>query len=1286
MPRTSPVHYIAPSAVSITPNANGSASDLAVYVVRGCKIKVHSNGIDALKAWSDNNAFLEWALEGRNRRLADASKPYTIYARLSKTDRQSGYIVFAPKVLAGTVWKDKYPYVTNEGLAKGTAGTATGDYWYIRLGDVSLPSGDLRTVTLDTGILGTDQYNAEWSLNPDDLPLRVELTCTAGDEDAGPTPYVPWGKSLQLRAALVEGWDAGASGRVDHWTIERSTGDAAGDAAWPDAGRRAAFGTSGSIELRHPRNGSDDFNGAVSAIFTVTAWGTDTSGDSSSSGESSGSSSGESSSSGGGAVVALATGSVTIMAETAEKYELVLSDSIVSYNPLNGEYRPVAGIAVSIRAIDQRGSVFKVSQPQFAAARLSVQYAQVNSGSWIGLAFSDVGGVASGTIPISVFQTQQSMNVRLADGDGKELDVKAVTFLRGGEDTSLREWIFIRSKTPIAFGDLQSEHPLPSLVEYGEVEPEGAAGHVTSDKNQTGWVPEGWNDEAHGIDETWRYEYAAYRDYVKGGGSDSSTSGPQDAHWGDFSVPDTWDHWASDASKYRCMWTLDGSEAWQLTTDDTGVFQGRLPLAATLMKRTGGGAENPVTGETVITVNFEGVGDTYTETAAAPQFVIGESLHSQFIAHLNDLALTRLSVTFTTAEESFSFSIPVVHGTADEDVKDTVRDYGSELFLSKIADDIARGRISFLQGLIFDRILKSKDAIEGFSGGKGIWMDALQGLIQTDGLEVRGFMRIMELIINRMQLMESDYSFTEGAEVEHIDYLGNGLLKLWIHKEHDNDYLPFYYGDILYAKVNDLLPRGSAVPAGHTATKSGSYYTVWVVAEDLDYGENTVTVSLYASMQNGSPLVPGGHNFTFYGTDILSHHDSPEEALGAEMATAADVAAGNNVVIAVTGATLGEAGFDTHITLTRHGNRADGIDPATGQHSDSILRSQQARQRSWVLSTTDQRLSYFWRVDTPIIRDDNYALCLGVLPDLPNLPSTRNPDMPSLYINTLFYSHQHRVAWPASVVKADRGAWSASPSAEYTGNYSGTYIPDGTVSLPLGQDDPLKPYEQTVRAILDFAAGLAGETISPGDVIAEPYHNRTLPINTWLRYRLDHEHYAPPGSPGGLEPFSDRTLLLKMLTEWTEEVDLETSRAWNHGALWECLVDGTALEAMFNQGWTRISGGTISLAFFNTDGTPLMQLPVRDEALLNVTVVPKLIIGQDDISTIVTRWQWERESAFHDLDVAWAADVRAKVQQLTLTGSDFPPGWDSTPLSFKCTAWFGSGSEESEITNIITVF
>lgn len=188
MPRSSAIYYISPSNISITPNANGRADDLAVYVARGTKVKVYYPPIDGLH--TDDASYREWTLRGRNRRLTYSDKTYTIYARLSKTDQNDAYIVFVPKVResAAVDWSDHYVLSPNTSSSESmyTADRRGGEYlwapipeaqarnnrqnyWWVKIGEVSLPVGGERSVTIDTGILGTDQFNSEWELYPDPL-------------------------------------------------------------------------------------------------------------------------------------------------------------------------------------------------------------------------------------------------------------------------------------------------------------------------------------------------------------------------------------------------------------------------------------------------------------------------------------------------------------------------------------------------------------------------------------------------------------------------------------------------------------------------------------------------------------------------------------------------------------------------------------------------------------------------------------------------------------------------------------------------------------------------------------------------------------------------------------------------------------------------------------------------------------------------------------------------------------------------------------------------------------
>lgn len=578
-------------------------------------------------------------------------------------------------------------------------------------------------------------------------------------------------------------------------------------------------------------------------------------------------------------------------------------------------------------------------------------------------------------------------------------------------------------------------------------------------------------------------------------------------------------------------------------------------------------------------------------------------------------------------------------------------EFGNTRYLSKQHDDTAAGLITFLQGLVsgtyhrdaavgptsndtgakifpdgtgdfinlvFSQLLKSKGARSGFLDGTGILMDAAKGMIEADGMEVRGFLKVMELVINRLQLMESDYSFTEGDTTERVDFSDGGQrMVLIMHKEHDNDHTPFYPGDILYAKVNDLLDHGT-------------YYTCWVRVISVDQANNTIKVAPYPALKpTGDRYVPGARNFTFLGTEIDDADFSAELLHDYE---------------------LYPNGYEKILNLTRHGNVADGLENGDdpNSYSASVLQSQKGRQQSWVLSTTDKRLSFFWNVDEPIVRDENYALCFGILPDLANLPSTRNKAMPSLYVNTIFFDYQHRANYPAQVIKEDRGQW---------------VRPDETVPQPTA-------------------------TTADGTAIYDPYHYRTFTRATWLQYR---------NSPSWAS-LTDAELRQKMMLEF--KVDLEVSRVWNHGALWECLVDGTTQEPWFGcADWMFISGGTFSLGFFDslTDPVPIMGIAVRP-AHIDETVVPFLLFSQEDATGMVTQWRWERESNKPALDEAWANSTRtdpddptsplkSESRVLHLTIDDLPVGWDvdGGRVGFKCTATFLMDGEETEIINSVTI-
>lgn len=492
-------------------------------------------------------------------------------------------------------------------------------------------------------------------------------------------------------------------------------------------------------------------------------------------------------------------------------------------------------------------------------------------------------------------------------------------------------------------------------------------------------------------------------------------------------------------------------------------------------------------------------------------------------------------------------------------------------YLRKDVDDTAEGHITFLrgitahlqsmfEGLSFSDILKSNGATSGFDG-QGITMTASDGKIQADVLEIRGWMRLAKLVYNMIQVMEQDYQFTGGADIERVELNQDGTLTLHIHKEKEGRHVSFADFDILMGKVDENTGSGG----------SYEYYTSWTrVCENgvtLNDGMTPDTVRVEMWEDN---RVPGGRNF-------------PPKAM---------------------------------MTVAKRGNTRNA-----------------ARQSFWELSTTDQRITYYWHVDQPVLRADNYALCLGILPDILDaagiLPGDiRDKSMPSLYVNTIFYENAHHIYYPSRIVKEDRGEWTQTPTSRYTG-VGGTYTADATLSdESLAAEVAAGRMSAADEARLKVIRSWAG-TYVQDQTISEPYHFESFSRNMWLTHRLSPAHQS----------LTDLQVWQKMTKEW--HVDKETSRVWRYGALWECLVEGTTEDPGISTHWTMISGQALRVDFYFSRGTMAwfddVHLLSEARILIGAADVTDDLLAKVEAGELDVSWTWER-MAYED-GTQTAADV-----------------------------------------------
>ncbi len=173
--------------------------------------------------------------------------------------------------------------------------------------------------------------------------------------------------------------------------------------------------------------------------------------------------------------------------------------------------------------------------------------------------------------------------------------------------------------------------------------------------------------------------------------------------------------------------------------------------------------------------------------------------------------------------------------------------------LSKTEQDEAQELITFLKGIktagiendgnnITKGLTKLYDAImsNGFknsmTAGSG-WKIDKDGNAQVESIEVRSYMRVLELVMNRLSAEESEFVFTENGTVETATLNEDGSYTLVMRKKTDKDITAFQKGDVLKGVVNDLKEQGAV---------GVKYYTSWVLVEEVDQAINSIKVSVYA--------------------------------------------------------------------------------------------------------------------------------------------------------------------------------------------------------------------------------------------------------------------------------------------------------------------------------------------------------------------------------------------------------------------------------------------------------
>ncbi len=270
--------------------------------------------------------------------------------------------------------------------------------------------------------------------------------------------------------------------------------------------------------------------------------------------------------------------------------------------------------------------------------------------------------------------------------------------------------------------------------------------------------------------------------------------------------------------------------------------------------------------------------------------------------------------------------------------------------------------------------------VSGMTGGHGASIDK-DGNVEVEGLRVRSYMEIMELIYNRLNALEGNTSFADVGTIDSISEADGGVLLLTMRKRWDGDNTAFQPGDVVYGYVNDL-------------SASGVYYKCWLRVTDVDTPNNTLKVVSYAGAD-----VPAGVNYPPTEDMIITRWGNAIEP------TAASHAAYPSVV------------------------RLE-----DGQYVN-------ARRDAFYISCEDGNLVQLMGVYQPKTDSTNHGVVLGRIPKgLVDAALPINYNQPYLYARGIIVQDLIRINYEGVVIRTEnyRGQWNAADATSDAGYYRST--------------------------------------------------------------------------------------------------------------------------------------------------------------------------------------------------------------------------------------------------------
>ncbi|WP_294613964.1 hypothetical protein [uncultured Bacteroides sp.] len=260
-----------------------------------------------------------------------------------------------------------------------------------------------------------------------------------------------------------------------------------------------------------------------------------------------------------------------------------------------------------------------------------------------------------------------------------------------------------------------------------------------------------------------------------------------------------------------------------------------------------GGESAGKTGNTVVTVagggNVSSANDHYHANKNALDQITTDSNGYQYLTRQKEVTDDEGNAVYEQITEKVKAGFADIAQDLAED--SPVR----KQFLSRLADDVAKGNITFekmiaVLGLsLFKGGAQFGEFIKSLYAGTGAGIDE-KGNAEFESVRVRSYFECLEFIVNRLAAIEGDQILTEGDTIERVDDLGDNCYGLHLKSKWDGYFTAQYPNNVLKGIVNTL------------AAGSGVYYTSWLRVNSVNTANNYIEVTLYPDEET-----PAGQNY-----------------------------------------------------------------------------------------------------------------------------------------------------------------------------------------------------------------------------------------------------------------------------------------------------------------------------------------------------------------------------------------------------------------------------------------